>query len=414
MQEPIIHAESTLETQGGSRSFYNKSARVKAAQISKCQMRPFDGTGTQTVLVEHSEHFPRFSQRRKQCSHCGDQGSGCAFHHMARVLEFPQPGLDKEVTYNFLKVQVLALPALYGRKWALVVFAKHFMKAVIKIRPKSFLLMFDINLYSPGDTRKAVPPQHMMKNAEDQAMEIRNRDEKNVYVNMCDLETQKRKDDAKTKAAKRTNRLILVLVVLLIFLFLLLVVVTGILFTYYKNIAEEQSHLRNNVMSAQEKIENLTGSLSSDNHRIWEVVGNLVDKLWRGNGTTLLICEAGWVYYWFSCYHVSSNVYKWNDSKTDCENRNAQLVVINDEREMNFLLTISEKTKTWWIGLTEADGSWRWVDGTSYEMTPKLWLPHQPDNHSGGEDCAELKYGKGWNDAHCSNKSPYICEKRIL
>ncbi|XP_018430184.1 PREDICTED: asialoglycoprotein receptor 1-like, partial [Nanorana parkeri] len=82
------------------------------------------------------------------------------------------------------------------------------------------------------------------------------------------------------------------------------------------------------------------------------------------------ICSTGWTQYGLSCYYLSSDSKPWNASKKECEDRKAHLVVINDEGEMNFLRGISEVNGVW-IGLTDADGTWRWVDGTSYDKTPK-------------------------------------------
>ncbi|PIO30347.1 hypothetical protein AB205_0182940, partial [Aquarana catesbeiana] len=83
----------------------------------------------------------------------------------------------------------------------------------------------------------------------------------------------------------------------------------------------------------------------------------------------------------------------------------------------NFLRGIANK-QTFWIGLTEADGTWRWVDGTSYDITPKFWAKNQPDDWKDpgveeGEDCATLRDGYDWNDFRCSIKRKYICEKKM-
>ncbi|PIO23475.1 hypothetical protein AB205_0116600, partial [Aquarana catesbeiana] len=83
----------------------------------------------------------------------------------------------------------------------------------------------------------------------------------------------------------------------------------------------------------------------------------------------------------------------------------------------NFLRGIANK-QSFWIGLTDTDGTWRWVDGTSYDITPKFWAKNQPDDWKdhglkGGEDCVTLRDGYDWNDIHCSNKIKYICEKKM-
>ncbi|PIO31516.1 hypothetical protein AB205_0045450, partial [Aquarana catesbeiana] len=83
----------------------------------------------------------------------------------------------------------------------------------------------------------------------------------------------------------------------------------------------------------------------------------------------------------------------------------------------NFLRGISNKQYSW-IGLTEADGTWRWVDGTPYDITPKFWGNRQPNDWKGhglggGQDCGMLWNGYDWNDRHCSEMVNYICEKKM-
>lgn len=70
-----------------------------------------------------------------------------------------------------------------------------------------------------------------------------------------------------------------------------------------------------------------------------------------------------------------------------------------------------------WIGLTDSDGSWKWVDGTDYRSSYKNWAPTQPDNWQGhelgvGEDCAEIRWDGQWNDDFCQQVHRWACEMR--
>ncbi|OWK15277.1 hypothetical protein Celaphus_00000938, partial [Cervus elaphus hippelaphus] len=59
-----------------------------------------------------------------------------------------------------------------------------------------------------------------------------------------------------------------------------------------------------------------------------------------------------------------------------------------------------------WIGLTDSDGFWKWVDDTDYRHSYKNWAASQPDDWrghelGGSEDCAEIQRDGRWNDDFC-------------
>uniref|UniRef100_A0A2I3LEN2 Asialoglycoprotein receptor 2 n=1 Tax=Papio anubis TaxID=9555 RepID=A0A2I3LEN2_PAPAN len=70
-----------------------------------------------------------------------------------------------------------------------------------------------------------------------------------------------------------------------------------------------------------------------------------------------------------------------------------------------------------WIGLTDSDGSWKWVDGTDYRHNYKNWAVTQPDDWhghelGGSEDCVEVWPDGRWNDDFCLQVHRWVCEKR--
>ncbi|XP_040203204.1 C-type lectin domain family 4 member F-like isoform X2 [Rana temporaria] len=193
-----------------------------------------------------------------------------------------------------------------------------------------------------------------------------------------------------------------------------------------KQTVEIQKANPSRVLSKVTEIESLVkrvlpndaiGSLSRDVKKVLESVNKMageIQKVQRSGEP----CSTGWINFGGKCYYWSSNSIPWNSAKKQCEDRQAHLVVVNGNDEMVFLRAFSQK-KLWWIGLTEIDNTWHWVDDTSFELTPKFWEPGQPDNYAnralqGGEDCAQLRGTNGWNDAHCSAKHFYICEKKML
>ncbi|XP_040203054.1 C-type lectin domain family 10 member A-like isoform X2 [Rana temporaria] len=260
-----------------------------------------------------------------------------------------------------------------------------------------------------------------MKGAKNPERESECSYEENTYANMGDFHLKRVKNAPKAEeipAAKNTQpRVILILGVLLILAFITLVILTTFLFISYKSVGEEMSQMRNGSLSSEVQsirgaVRNLEQVQTTSNS---DVKRNLTNEI---TGSSDPLCSEGWINYGLSCYYLSSNGKTWNASKKDCEDRQAHLVVINGKEEMDFLRRIANQHYLW-IGLTDADGTWRWVDGTPYDVTPKFWENNQPDDWmghglGGGEDCAQLKDGVKWNDLHCSKTLRYICEKKMI
>ncbi|XP_067088360.1 CD209 antigen-like protein E [Osmerus mordax] len=130
-------------------------------------------------------------------------------------------------------------------------------------------------------------------------------------------------------------------------------------------------------------------------------------------------CPAGWLKFGCSCYYVSTERKNWADSRQDCRERGADLVIINSLEEQVFLN--NNITKNTWIGLSDRarGGNYIWVDGTPL-TTPEFWSPGQPNNIPSGyldQDCGEIVSSalppRTWNDAACNNNSYWVCERGI-
>ncbi|XP_053320685.1 asialoglycoprotein receptor 1-like [Spea bombifrons] len=160
-------------------------------------------------------------------------------------------------------------------------------------------------------------------------------------------------------------------------------------------------------------------TLERDMQRVLVTMAKLLErvKTLQVNGSKEDSCPLGWAYHMLSCYYFSKIGKSWDDSKKLCEEDNSHLVVINTEEEQEFVSMLS-KRQFMWIGLTDVDGEWKWVDGTKYDSAPKNWIVGQPDEFyghglGGGEDCAHLHYSGEWNDDHCSRQYKYICEREV-
>ncbi|XP_037620628.1 CD209 antigen-like protein C isoform X2 [Sebastes umbrosus] len=121
--------------------------------------------------------------------------------------------------------------------------------------------------------------------------------------------------------------------------------------------------------------------------------------------------QLGWVYFKYSFYYISSIAKSWQESREDCQQRGADLMIINSKEEQEFGRQFKRNT---WIGLTdsETEGIWKWVDGTA--LGTSYWGTGEPTNSNNDEDCGALwGFGKenNWNDVPCSIQINWICEK---
>ncbi|XP_076874404.1 uncharacterized protein LOC143524785 isoform X1 [Brachyhypopomus gauderio] len=139
------------------------------------------------------------------------------------------------------------------------------------------------------------------------------------------------------------------------------------------------------------------------------------DQLKKESGLQRKLCELdvhvkkGWTSSWV---YLSDGEETWSDSRKYCQDRGADLIIINSKEKQDFVAqTLANKRA--WIGLTDqqTENDWKWVDGSA--LTTVFWASGEPNN-AGEEDCVEVSERDGkWNDLPCSFKKKCICEKRI-
>ncbi|XP_029929043.1 C-type lectin domain family 12 member B-like [Myripristis murdjan] len=115
-------------------------------------------------------------------------------------------------------------------------------------------------------------------------------------------------------------------------------------------------------------------------------------------------CQEGWLLSpsKSSCYLVvTTNNYgkkTWEEAREDCRQRNADLVVIENGQEQEFIRETSLRSSNstlyrFWIGLRRTSGVWKWVDGS--DLTESYWINQPLDN----TDCAvsvQWSSPEGW------------------
>ncbi|XP_031676005.1 CD209 antigen-like protein C isoform X1 [Oncorhynchus kisutch] len=126
------------------------------------------------------------------------------------------------------------------------------------------------------------------------------------------------------------------------------------------------------------------------------------------------VCPQGWKKIGRSCYYVSTEKKPWKESRQDCRDRGAHLVVIKSQEQQTLVNLLCGVKNYVWIGLTDSvsEGTWKWVDDTP--LTTKYWNSGQP-NGDVAENCGYF-YSRSsdtgaWWDYDCSYEYRWICEK---
>ncbi|KAM9399132.1 uncharacterized protein ACWYII_031470 isoform 1-T1 [Salvelinus alpinus] len=126
------------------------------------------------------------------------------------------------------------------------------------------------------------------------------------------------------------------------------------------------------------------------------------------------VCPQGWKKLGSSCYYVSTEYKSWEESRQDCRDRGADLVVINSQEKQTLVNWLCGRRNYVWIGLTDSvtEGTWKWVDDTP--LTTTFWNSGKP---YGGValNCVYFFSSSSdtgaWWDYYCYYKYRWICEK---
>ncbi|XP_052320896.1 CD209 antigen-like protein E isoform X8 [Oncorhynchus keta] len=177
---------------------------------------------------------------------------------------------------------------------------------------------------------------------------------------------------------------------------------------YYSNVSKNSS-------AERDQLQNSYNNLTKERDQLQTERDVLSGRLTNLKKT----CPEGWQKFESSWYFLSTETKTWKESRQDCLERGADLVIINSDKEQQFLLNLKKRV---WIGLTDSvkEGTWKWVDGTP--LITGYWYDPQPDNgggkpENGEEDCVEIRTDqsplKAWNDLSCAENLHWICEKVV-
>ncbi|XP_014892875.1 CD209 antigen-like protein A isoform X1 [Poecilia latipinna] len=141
----------------------------------------------------------------------------------------------------------------------------------------------------------------------------------------------------------------------------------------------------------------------------------LTDQVNRLNKTiTGKWCPDGWTRFGCSCYFKGEERKTWYDSRTYCQNRRSDLVIINSKAEQEFIKEFNKNGESW-IGLqykqisVQRTYDWKWVDGSP--LTQSFWGTGWPeyDQYQSYAVCCD--YGGKWKQDYYDYYNNWICEK---
>ncbi|XP_073667957.1 uncharacterized protein [Paramisgurnus dabryanus] len=185
------------------------------------------------------------------------------------------------------------------------------------------------------------------------------------------------------------------------------------LITKYITITEERDQLlTNNTNLTKERDQLLLNNtnLTTENGRL---LTNFNKQSKQLNATMEVLKRDGLTVFQSSLYFISSEKKTWSDSRANCIQRGADLIIINNQEEQDFVKSVSGLE--YWIGLSDSDveGRWKWVDGSTLNTSfwDKSMSPEEPNGKT--EENCTVTYSPGWADYSCTKKSfNWICETK--
>ncbi|XP_074468604.1 CD209 antigen-like protein 2 isoform X2 [Sebastes fasciatus] len=154
-----------------------------------------------------------------------------------------------------------------------------------------------------------------------------------------------------------------------------------------------------NNSQLQEKVSDLSVNHNQLQDEVKQLKGKIEEK-W---------CPEGWRRFGCSCYFKSNERKTWYKSREYCQQRGADLVVINNKEEQEFIIQLNINGESW-IGLRQIwtqRWEWEWVDGSP--LMDMFWASGLP--YSDGYQASTCCNQEGqWTHSRYDNKN-WICEK---
>ncbi|XP_053474751.1 LOW QUALITY PROTEIN: CD209 antigen-like [Ictalurus furcatus] len=217
-------------------------------------------------------------------------------------------------------------------------------------------------------------------------------------------------------AWSRCYRVTAVCVVLLC---VLLLTAVTVLWIRFNNLTTENNQLQtsyNNLTIERDQLQTSYNNLTIERDQ-FNTLTIERDQLQKDREELQRLSKQGLIYFSSSVYYISIEKKSWTESRKDCRERGADLVIINNKEEQEFISKILSRRNSW-IGLSDGDreGEWKWVDGTL--LNTGFWGKGEPDSAVGDEDCVVIHDHTdpvwNWSDYPCHYQIIWICEKTVV
>uniref|UniRef100_UPI003AAA46B9 uncharacterized protein n=1 Tax=Centroberyx gerrardi TaxID=166262 RepID=UPI003AAA46B9 len=196
----------------------------------------------------------------------------------------------------------------------------------------------------------------------------------------------------------------------------------GILESRNTNLTTENQQLKTEKSNLERRIENMTRERNELNlTRAQWSLDAYCPKKGSSQERQCGPCQKGWEHSLSSCYAIvnpdSSGQRTWEEARDDCRGKNSDLVIIGSLEEQELIYEhswgITDETSGYWIGLRNASGSWKWVDGS--DLTEEYWIkPPSANAHCAISLQKTLEKPKGWKAVDCTERNRWICEMNAL
>ncbi|XP_037388524.1 CD209 antigen-like protein E isoform X1 [Pygocentrus nattereri] len=265
-----------------------------------------------------------------------------------------------------------------------------------------------VDLYESADAHRGDKVEQLMVIYES-ADSVRGHDPFTMTEDVNALKTlQTRKKESHT-ADSRFYRLTAVCLGLLC---VLLLTATIALWIKLYSLMTSKEQLQTNLTTERDQLQTIYANLTIERDQLQTERDALQKRL---SELEKHINKPEWRYFNYSLYYISTGKKSWSESRKDCRQRGADLLIIDSREEQDFIEAL-RRGQNAWIGLTDTNTAnvWKWVDGSA--PTTEYWGSGEPNGVN--EHCVIIsegsKAGKNWADYHCSNLFAWICEKRIF
>ncbi|XP_030267392.1 CD209 antigen-like protein E [Sparus aurata] len=175
----------------------------------------------------------------------------------------------------------------------------------------------------------------------------------------------------------------------------------------YDKLSNNYTQLQETASVNNNQLQSSYETLSKNHSKLQDELQKLKDKI-EG-----MRCPDGWTRFGCSCYFRPNEKRTWDESRTDCWSKGADLVVINNKDENKFVIELNNMNGEFWIGLktewsTGSRYEWKWVDGSP--LTETFWAARQPAATQGWYTAYSNQQGQ-WRQSDYGNTKYYICEK---